>query len=114
MRLRRRLLGRPVSLPGRRRARLPGLTGQRLDLSSRDSGPRRYDSVQRVSNTDRRGSCTLCSRNMRFVERRQQAIGFGRDQDPPAAPSSPSSTRALSRSVCSRPRNQVPVFASPL
>ena len=30
------------------------------------------------------------------------------------APSSPSSTRALSRSVCRRPRNQVPVFESPL
>ena len=31
-----------------------------------------------------------------------------------AAPSSPSSTRALSRSVCNRPMNQVPVFARPL
>ena len=30
------------------------------------------------------------------------------------APSNPSSTRALSRSVCSRPINQVPVLASPL
>ena len=32
----------------------------------------------------------------------------------PEAPSSPSSTRSLSRLVCNRPRNQVPAFDSPL
>ena len=47
---------------------------------SRESGPRRYESVQRVSNTVGSASCTLCIRKMRFfnAERRRSASARSR------------------------------------
>ena len=48
---------------GRRR---DGSGAVRVLIWSRDSGPRRYDSVHRVWNTIGSASCTLCSRNTRF------------------------------------------------
>ena len=42
--------------------------------SSRPIGPRRYDSVHRVSNTTGSCSCTLCIRNTRLPQRRQRRV----------------------------------------
>ena len=104
--------GAATALSGFRRSAMS------LRISARVSGPRRYDSAQRVWNTTgcvlvdvvhqehaaRRGP-RACASMRGAVE----AVG-----PPRPTPSSPSSTRSLSRSVCSRPRNQVPQLASPL
>ena len=79
-------------------------------ICSRDIGPRRYDIVQRVWKTTGFDSWTLWSRNTRLASADRIRSASARFSDPAAAPSRPSSTRALSRSVCSRPRNQVPMF----
>ena len=81
--------------------------------SSRPIGPRRYDSVHRVSNTTGSLSWTLCIRNTRFFSEDSVLSSVDRSR-PLVTPSRPSSTRPLSRSVCSLPRNQVPVFDSAL
>src|SRR6185503_2110681 len=81
------------------------------------SGPRRYESAQRVWKSCGVSACTLCSRNTRFASPASVRSIVARSKLAPAlaeAPSSPSSTRSLSRSVCSLPRNHVPQFASPL
>ena len=57
-------------------------------ICSRDSGPRRYDSVHRVWNTVGSVSCTLCIRNTRFssAESSRSALGA---IEPAAAPFQP-------------------------
>ena len=63
---------------------------------SRDSGPRRYDSVQRVWNTDGPLVVHVVQQEHALVQRREEAIGLARDRAvPAAAPSSPSSIARL-------------------
>src|SRR4051794_41532665 len=79
------------------------------------SGPHKYDIAQRDSNTTGASSCTLFIRNTRFPSAANVASISWRLNVEPAwadAPSNPSITRALSRAVCNRPRNQVPAFDS--
>src|SRR4051812_28096179 len=81
------------------------------------SGPHKYDIAQRDSNTTGASSCTLFIRNTRLPSAASVASMSWRLNDEPAcadAPSNPSITRALSRAVCNRPRNQVPAFDKPL
>src|SRR6478672_1921759 len=81
------------------------------------SGPHKYDIAHRDSNTTGASSCTLFMRNTRLPSAASVASISWRLNDEPAcadAPSRPSITRALSRAVCNRPRNQVPAFDSPL
>ena len=70
---------RPRAAAAGRRRRPGGGRGRRSSVLiwSRESGPRRYDSVQRVWNTVGAASWTLCIRKTRFVERRQHAVGLG-------------------------------------
>ena len=73
--------------------------------------------AQRDSKTSGPSSCTLCSRNTRLPRPAISAWSLPRSKAPPAvdiAPSSPSSTRIWSRSVCSRPMNHVPALDSAL
>ena len=70
-----------------------------------------------ASNTSGLSSWMLCSRKTRLPRPAMICCSFPRSNAPPAAdiaPSSPSSTRAWSRSVCSRPMNHVPAFDSAL
>ena len=86
-------------------------------ISSRPIGPRRYDSVHRVSKIVGRFSWTLCSRKTRLPSDDNSWSRFARSKPSPelaATPSSPSSTRALSRSVWRRPSIHVPQFESAL
>ncbi len=76
-------------------------------------GPARYDIAQRVWNVTGSGSLTLRMTKVRLgsaemVAPRAVTSTF------PLAFRRPSSSRCLSRSVCSLPMNQVPAFDSPL
>jgi len=73
--------------------------------------------AQRVSKTTGASSWTLFMRKIRLPSPAMVSSILPRSKRPPApaaAPSSPSSTRALSRSVCRRPMSHVPAFESPL
>ena len=86
-------------------------------ICSRVSGPRRYDSAQRVWNTTGWSLWTLFITKTRLPSPERISSIFLRLKACPAAveaPSSPSSTRSLSRWVCKRPRNHVPALDSPL
>ena len=120
---RRRVAPRPVRGCRRRRRRMPRSRrrpARRLRRSAfgsdRATAGRADTTASSASGTPPApASCTLCSRNTRLSSADSSRSAVGRDRaSPPAAPSRPSSTRALSRSVCSRPRNQVPVFAEAL
>src|SRR5262249_15014071 len=84
-------------------------------ISSRPSGPRRYDNAQRDWNSISASSWTLRITNTRLV-RPDRSLSTSPRSKPPVslALSRPSRTRALSRSVCSRPSHQVPMLDSPL
>ena len=87
-------------------------------ICARVSGPRRYDIAQRVSKTTGRVLVDVVQQEHAAAQSRERLFHLRRGRTSAtrstAAPSRPSSTRALSRSVWSRPRNQVPVFARPL
>ena len=89
--------------PGARRALISCCT------CSFVSGPRRYDIAQRVEKTRGRESFAETSMNWRFcsapIDESSAAMSA-----PPAAERRPSSTRALSFSVCRRPTSHVPAF----
>ena len=83
-------------------------------ISGPVSGPRRYDSAQRVFMSTGASSCTLRMRNTRCVRLDISASRSAPSSTPASADFKPSMTRSLSRSVCSRPMNHVPQLARPL
>ena len=84
-------------------------------ICSRDSGPRRYDIAQRLMNVTRRRRHGRRAAGTRACRATTASCRPPRDRaSRPTRPSRPSSTRALSRSVWSRPRNHVPALPSPL
>jgi len=73
--------------------------------------------AQRVLNTTGLSAWTLCSRNTRLSRDEISLSSTLVSVSVPAwasALSSPSITRALSRSACSLPMNQAPALVSPL
>ena len=102
----------------RRRARGTSLPprGVSRAISVSVRGPRRYDSAQRVSNSDGRVVAARCASGNGVARGSPSAFRSALRSRPAvaSAPSRPSITRALSRSVCSRPMNQVPALPSPL
>jgi len=85
----------------------------RTFICSLVSGPRRYDMAHLDVKTVGPSSLTLCIRNTLLPRPAIISSIFPRSNLAPVpaeAPSSASSIRSLSLSVCSRPMNQVPVL----
>ena len=85
------------------------VAGLSRSICSFVSGPQRYDIAQRVASSRGEDAFADTSRNWRFP-RPPIALSSSATSVDPAAERRPSSTRALSFSVCRRPTSQVPAF----
>ena len=100
---------------GRRRQRRLERRHQRRDLRPRERAAQVRHRPARLEHHGR-VLVHVVQQEHAAAERRDQLLELrrGRGRSGPTAPSRPSSTRCLSRSVCRRPISHVPAFESPL